>query len=55
VFFRMSKKPVDKLIDVQRASILVLAALKTLRVFDILQLQVPKPDEVKMALISHIA
>ena len=54
VFFRMSKKPIDKLNEVQRACVMVLAALKTLRVFEILSVAIPKPDEIRKTLINQI-
>lgn len=52
MFFRLSKKPIDNINDVQRACILVLAALKTLKIFDVFSVAVPKPDEIKQTLIT---
>lgn len=50
----MSKKPIDKLNEVQRACVMVLAALKTFKVFDILSVAIPKPDEIRKTLINQI-
>ena len=47
IFFRLSKKPIDQINEVQRACILVLAALKTLKIFDMFSVALPKPEAVK--------